>query len=50
MASMINGITVTQCNAHAANFLDGVFFGVFTITALLIWATRKNYKKKDKTK
>jgi hypothetical protein len=44
---MITGINVTQCTASAAGFLDGVFFGTFGLTALILLAIRQNYKKKD---
>lgn len=43
-------LTVTQCNASAAGFFDGVTFGVVFSVLLAVYAVRKNYKKKDTPK
>jgi hypothetical protein len=44
---MITNLTVTQCTSSAATFMDGVFLGTFTLTALILWAIKTKYKKKD---
>ena len=43
-------LTVTQCNAQAAGFWDGVTFTTVLLISLTAYAVRRNYKKKDNTK
>lgn len=43
-------LTVTQCNAHAAGFWDGVTFATVLLISLTVYAVRRNYQKKDKKK
>lgn len=43
-------LTVTQCNASAAGFWDGVTFTTILLVSLTAYAVRRNYQKKDTKK